>query len=161
MPVGVVVKIVQFGGCALGWRCGVSAAGGGGPKHAFRHLDAILGEHVPVGMQLHSINRQSTGFEVEDECFAGVGVGEDTVDVANNLGAVLECGFDWIFDAWLAVQNRGVVLWMVCAPLFPPVDEDGAIVHPPVVVFFVGASGFAHVFAHSAGGFDLGALFFD
>lgn len=54
-----------------------------------------------------------------------------------------------------------MVLWMVCAPVFPPVHEDLTIHHPPVVVFFVWASGFAHVFAHPSGGFDVGAFGFD
>ena len=55
MPVGVVVKINQFGCCALGLSCGVVAAGGRRPKHALRHIDVVLGEHVPVGVQLHGI----------------------------------------------------------------------------------------------------------
>ena len=54
-----------------------------------------------------------------------------------------------------------MVLWMVCAPLFPPVNEDGSVDHPPVVVFFVGASCFAHVFAHPAGGFNFRTLGLD
>ena len=103
MPVGVVVKIVEFGCCALGLRRVVITAAGGCPKHAFRHIDVVLVEHVPVGVQLHIVGGQAAGFEVEDKRFAGVCVGEDTVDVANNLGAILECGFYWVFDAWFTV----------------------------------------------------------
>lgn len=103
MPVGVVVKVVEFGCCALCRGLVVVAAGGGCPKHAFCHIVAVLGEHVPVCVQLHVVCWEAPGFEVEDEGFAGVSVGEDTVDVANDLGAVLEGGFYRVFDSWLAV----------------------------------------------------------
>ena len=55
MPVGVVVKVVEFGGCALCRGLVVVAAGGGCPKHSFRDMDAVLVEHVPVCVQLHTV----------------------------------------------------------------------------------------------------------
>ena len=55
MPVGVVVKVIEFGGCALCRGLVVVAAGGWRPKHAFRDMDAVLVEHVPVCVQLHTV----------------------------------------------------------------------------------------------------------
>lgn len=158
MPVGVVVKIVQFGCCALGLRCGVVSAAGWCPKHAFRHVDVVLVEHVPVCVQLHAVCWQASCFEVEDEYFTSVCVGEDTVDVADYFCVIVESGFYRVFDAGFAVDGGGDVFWMVAPPCFPAVEEDGAVVHPPVVVFLLWPARLAHVFAHSAGGFDFPTL---
>ena len=78
----------------------------------------------------------------------------------NSNSTVVEGGFYRVFDAWLAVNNSGDVFWVVAPPCFPAVHKGGAVYHPPIVVFFVWPARLAHVFAHSAGGFDFCAFGF-
>ncbi|MES7024635.1 hypothetical protein U6S03_12245, partial [Cutibacterium acnes] len=65
-----------------------------------------------------------------------------------------------IFDARLAINNSDSIFGVTVSPVFPPVHKDLAVEHPPVVVFFVWPARLAHVFAHSAGGFDFCAFGF-
>ena len=113
---------------------------------------------MPVGVELQVSLRYGPGFEVEDGVFAGGGVVEDPVNVSYDPGVMVEGGFDGVFDAWLAVDGGDLVFGVHLPPGGPPVHVDGPVVHPPIVVFFVGSSAFADGFAGAPGGANVFAV---